>query len=329
MATPTIESIRTAYSPARIELLTFPYGNKEVLEGSKYINETHIFVDRTHTLTKEKPPSFSFLKTISLLFDLRRKKFDLSISIHPSASARLGFIAKIINAKKRIGFHSKYYTHPIQLNKNLHKVERNFELLRPLGIKIICKKQYFHIDKENEWFAEKLLGRGFFIGIHPGGYWKRGKLKRWPVERFGKLANLLNKTYGAKILIFEGPSDKGDGERMGEYMETRPIIIKTNLKNAAAVIKKCRLFIANDTGMMHIAEAMGVPTIDILGWAELTSGPYYESNKKLLAWKKLPCYGPTCEVFLSGGNINPSCNLECYNGIKVGDVFKIAKGVLG
>ena len=109
MATPTIKTIRNEYPEAEINLLTFPYGNKEVLEGSKYINKTHIFIDRTHTLTKEKPSVFNFLKTIFLLFKLRIKKFDLSISVHPSSSKKLSFIAKIINAKRRIGFDSKAF----------------------------------------------------------------------------------------------------------------------------------------------------------------------------------------------------------------------------
>ncbi len=326
MATPTIKAVRNKYPESEIDLLVFPYGGKEVLEGSKYINETHIFVDRTHTLTKKKPSIFNFLKTLFLLFKLRRKRFDLSISVHPSASVRLGFIAKIINAKMRIGFESKYYTNIIKL-KQLHKVERNFKLLEPLGIKITDKKLYFHISKENEEFAENFLGNGLFVGMHPGGYWKR-ELKKWPLERFAKLATILNKKFGAKILVFEGPSDKGDYQKIEEYMEIKPIIVKTSLKNAAAVIKKCSLFISNDTGMMHIAEAMDVPTIDILGWADLDSGPYYEKNKKLLAWKKLPCHGPNCKVFISGGICNPTCNFECYTEIKAEDVFKIAKGVL-
>jgi len=203
------------------------------------------------------------------------------------------------------------------------------ELLTPLGIDMVDKKQYFHIGKDNKEFAENFLkDKGsLFIGMHPGGYWKR-QTKKWPLERFGKLADKLTKDFGAKVLVFEGPSDEGDGKRMEEYMETKPIIIKENLKNSAAIIKKCSLFISNDTGLMHIAEAMDVPVIDILGWADFLSGPYYEENKKLIASKNLPCHNDNCQMLKTGGRAEPICNLECYKGVTIEDVYGLAERVL-
>lgn len=327
MASPTIKAIKEHYKEATIDALVFPYGFGEVLEG--YLNNIYIFTDKTHTLTSKKPSFFRTIQTFFLLTKLRFKKYDLSVSVHPSSSPKLAFMAKFINAKRRVGFDSKNYTIPVRLNKKLHKVERNFELLKPLGIEIKDKKQYFHISEENEKFAKEFLrDKGnLFIGIHPGGYWKR-QTKKWSLERFGKLADKLTKDFGAKILVFEGPSEGGDGERMEKYMETKLIKVRTDLKNAAAIIKKCGLFISNDTGMMHIAEAMDVPVIDILGWAELASGPYYEKNKKLIASENLSCHNDNCPVLASGGKTNPKCNLECFKGIKVEDVFKLAKGVL-
>ena len=115
---------------------------------------------------------------------------------------------------------------------------------------------------------------------------------------------------------------------MGKYMETKPIIVKANLKNAAAIIKKCSLFISNDTGLMHIAEAMDVPVIDILGWADFLSGPYYEENKKLIASKNLPCHNDSCQMLKTGGKAEPTCNFECYKRISVYDVYNLARGVL-
>jgi len=330
MATPAIKAIKDAHLKAKIDLLTLPYGNEEVLKGSKYVDNIHIFIDRTHTLTPKKPSVFKTIQTPFLLTKLRFKRYDLSVSVHPSSSFKLAFIAKFINAKRRIGFDSKNYTDPVQLNKKLHKVERSFKLLGPLGIKIKDKKQHFYIDRENKEFAENFLkDKGsLFIGMHPGGYWKR-QTKKWPLDRFAKLADRLNKDFGAKILVFEGPSDIGDWEQGDfEYMKTKPIIVKANLKNVAAIIKKCSLFISNDTGVMHIAEAMDVPVIDILGWADFLSGPHYEENKKLIAYKDLLCHNDDCQMLKTGGKTKPTCNLECYKGISVEDVYNLAKGVL-
>jgi len=325
-STPTIKAIRKKYSKAKIDLLTFPYGNKEVLDGSKYIDDTYIFVDKVHTPTSKKPPFSKLIKTLFLLIKLRFKGYDLSVSVHPSSSSKLALIAKFIGAKKRVGFDSKYYTHAVKLNEKLHVVDRNIQLLESLGIKIKDKKQYFYISKENEDFAEEVLKNkgNLFVGMHPGGYWKRQE-KKWGIERFGKLADKLNREFGARIIVFEGPSEVSDGEKMSEYMKVPPIIIKTGLKNAAAIIKKCKLFISNNTGLMHIAEAVNTPVIDILGWAYFHYSVYYEENKKLIAYKYLPCHEVNCPM-LKGGPV--TCNFECYTKISVNYVFNIAKKVL-
>jgi len=112
---------------------------------------------------------------------------------------------------------------------------------------------------------------------------------------------------------------------MSEYMDVPPIVIRTNLKNAAAVMRRCKLFISNNTGLMHIAEAVDIPVIEIVGWARFYYGVYYKKNKKLIAYKDIPCH-ENCPMIKQ----EPvTCKFECYTRISVNDVFNIAKGVLG
>lgn len=328
MATPTIKTIREIYPEAEISLLTFPYGNKEILDGSPFINETFIFKDRNHTLTKKKPPIIDLFKTLFLLLKLRFRRYDLSVSLYPSSSEKLATIAKIIHAKQRIGFDHRYYTNPVPLNTNIHRVERSHQLLTPLGIKIIDKKQFVPLTEENEKFAEEFLkDKGdLFVGMHPSGYWKTS-YKHWGLENFAKLADLIHKNFRARIIVFEGPSDEGDGEKMKSLMkESQPIIINTTLKNVASVIKRCRLFISNDTGIMHLAEAVGTPTIDVGGWVEPEAGPYLKTNKLFIS-KDLPCYAD-CWIRKTGGKEGLKCDLRCFSDIRVEDVYKEAEKML-
>lgn len=342
MATPTIKAIKENYPKARIDLLTFPKGTKDVLEGSKYVDDIYLYYDRKNTLTREKP---SIIKTIQnslfLVLKLRAKRYDLSISVFPSASNNLGLLTKLIGAKKRIGFGSKYYTNPIEWDYKQHKVEQNLKLLEPLGIKVKNKEQFFYISRENKEFANKFLKekikfKGPLIGMHPGAWWK-ATLKNWPLENYIELAKKLIEKYDANILVVCGPSEEHIGEKIkNNIKEKNKIIIleKQNLKNTAAVIEKCNLFVSSDSGVMHIAEVMNVPVILIPGYTLFKfSGVYKTDNVKNILWEKRKCY-EKCPIMwefaeeFEGREDKIPCNVECYRDITPQKVLKVVDKII-
>ncbi len=336
MATPTIKAIRKEYPKAQIDFLTFPKGTKDVLEGGKIIDKFYLYYDRKNTISKEKP---SLMKTIKnsffLILKLRLKRYDLSVSVFPSASNSLGLLAKLIGAKKRIGFESKYYTDPIEWNYKDHKVEQNLRLLKPLGIEARDKEQFFYISNKEINFAKKFLKnhiktKGPIIGIHPGCWWK-ASLKKWPIENYVNLVNMLIKKYNTHILVICGPSEEEDGRRLKEMIREKEkvtIIEKQNLKNTAAIIERCNLFISSDSGIMHIAEAMNVPIIMIPGYTLFKfSGVYKKENIKNIVWERTKCY-EKCPVMwkfaeeFAGREDKIPCNIECYKNITPKMVLK-------
>lgn len=329
MTTPAIKAMRKAYPNSKIEFLTFPLGGEEVVKGSGLVDKIYIYTDPKHTTTHKSPNIIKLISSLFLLFKLRMKRFDLSISFLPSASDKHGLIAKAINAKQRIGFKSKHYTNKLPQDMKTHKVDQNISLLGLLGIKVKNKKQIFHIGKISEEFAENFWLKNnpknkMIIGIHPGNWW-RTNFRRWPMKNFAEFSDRLIEKYNAKILVVCGPSEEDAENKILNLVKNKEeliIVKKQSLKNIAGIMKKCRVLIGNDSGIIHLGEAIGIPIIDIAGYTQFKySGPYEKENKKNIAWKKVECYD-TCVLLKSNvleklKKDETSCDYRCFTTIKV------------
>jgi len=125
-----------------------------------------------------------------------------------------------------------------------------------------------------------------FIGLFPGSNYPS---RRWPEENFAVLANLIQKKLKTKVVIFGGVDDLERANRILRLMNIPSISLagKTSLLELAALLKRCNLFITNDTGPLHIACAVKTPTITLAGPAWI--GPYGPGHFLLVS--KLPCIG--------------------------------------
>ena len=204
------------------------------------------------------------------------REFDCSIDLHHKfRTALLGFLS---GAEKRIGYRSvfsPFYTDSIPDDPSIHVAEAHLNLLRPLGIEVEkAPPVELHLSPEMTiWAEEKMLSRGIAqdrlrFGIFPGAGWES---KRWRAERFAALADLAIERLSAQVLIFVGPNEKWIADRVSEAMSYEPIIFgDMSLLELAALISRCDLFLSNDTGPMHIAAAVGVPTIGLFGPSDPT-----------------------------------------------------------
>lgn len=108
-------------------------------------------------------------------------------------------------------------------------------------------------------------GRGSLIGFHPRASY--GPAKCWPLEKFARLAELLVKKTGVPVLLFGSDEERDILRQVVEAAGAGVFNLagKTNLKELAALIKLCRVFVANDSGPLHLAAALGVPVVGIYG----------------------------------------------------------------
>jgi heptosyltransferase-2 len=121
-------------------------------------------------------------------------------------------------------------------------------------------------EKVDTYLKNKGIGdKDFIVGISPSA---GNKIKEWPTERFAQVANHINEKYKAVIIIIGGPGDK---EMVGKVASSLEVNVRHleitdfNIDELKALISRLKIFVAVDTGPIYIAEAFGIPTIDIVG----------------------------------------------------------------
>jgi len=102
------------------------------------------------------------------------------------------------------------------------------------------------------------------IALHPGSGSAR---KNWPAARYAALATHLHQRYGAHILAVAGPADEAVVQDMRHTWRNAPLTLAQNLTlpEVAALLARCHCFIGNDSGIAHLAAALGVPTVALFG----------------------------------------------------------------
>lgn len=212
----------------------------------------------------------------ALAGELRRFHFDLAILFQNAFEAAvLAFLAGI---PQRYGYATDgrgwLLTKAVGIPKRLrieHQVQYYLNLLRPLGADAAARSpRLFLSDEEEQAMNQRLAESGLAesdvaIGLNPGSTY--GGAKRWLPERYAETADRLAEDYGARVVIVGAPGEEPLGQAIADAMRNKPIVLsgRTTIRELMAAIKRCRLFLTNDTGPMHIAAAFGVPVVAVFG----------------------------------------------------------------
>ncbi len=288
--TPALRILRKNLSKAEITLLVREKSFAECMSNSKFIDKIIVF-------------NGSIFNRIKLLWRLRKEKYDISITAMPSNRYEFNLFAFLVGAKRRlthkykVGNRLSFLQNDLIIaEEKLHDVENNINLIEHLGINTDKEKRelIFETSKEDEKYAldfikKNALNKFALIGIHPGTS-KTALYRRWPKERFNELINqILEKYDKSRILLFEGPDEKGLALEILKNVSARDkvTIVKDNtLKQNAALIWHCKLFISTDSGLGHIAAAKQVPVIALFGPANPNRTKPY--GKKVSVIQKSP-----------------------------------------
>jgi lipopolysaccharide heptosyltransferase II len=157
-------------------------------------------------------------------------------------------------------------------------------------------------------------GRGPLVALHPGGA-GLGGVKRWPPERFACVAEHLRRENGAYILLLGGPEDRPLAQTIATQVVDPPPVVATELPllTTAALIERCDLFIGNDSGLLHLAAALGTSYVGIYGPTSLDNfRPIaVRPGQGRLALPAWPCFTP--RHFVGGDHAlrGPCCERTC------------------
>ena len=111
------------------------------------------------------------------------------------------------------------------------------------------------------WIEERLAGKGEVLAVHPGS---GGRRKCWPAGHFAQLVRRL----GMPVLLLEGPADAGPCARVAGLVGRALPLVRAagfSVPQAAALLARCRLYVGNDSGVSHLAAALGAATVAVFG----------------------------------------------------------------
>ncbi len=295
---PTLRVLRHQLADTVVDIMVRHEASKEILERINCSRRIYVFNPKSHNKLFEK---------LKFLHTLRQERYDVSITTFPSNRSAFNILSFLIGAKRRIfpryqvgyietlGF---LQNEAVDMNGTYHDVKQNLSLLTPLGLDVNRAeedigwdvtedeaRQADHLLKEAHLTPDDLL-----IGFHPGCNPAQGNMyKRWPAKSFAMLGDILVEEFGANILVFGSNNETPLKKDIFSVMKHKPVIPETtSLLNTAALIKTCRLFITNDSGLMHTAVAMGIPTISVFGPSNPARNAPYGSGHIVIR-ADLPC----------------------------------------
>lgn len=266
LAMPFLGQLRKHFPGASTTLLARSHA-KDLLEGTGLVDEI-ITADLTWEQKGWEPRSSeNWAELLRVCRQLRRRDFDLAF--HSRLHVREHAILALSGARRRVGYsfggRALALTDTIAVDDpDSHKIFDWMRLLGPFGGRVDMEWPRLRVsESERSWAGEFLAEQGFpprdlVIGVHPGAS-VRGK--RWPVERFREVVAALVKRPGTRVLAFVDPN--GYGAELGDICGVATA--QVGLRQLVALIQRCNLLVCNDSGPMHIAGALRVPTVAIFG----------------------------------------------------------------
>ena len=326
---PVIQSLRRAYPVARISVVA-KSPSDELLMGHPSINTV---------FTLPSGSENGFLQQAKFARNLKKFNFDVGVVFPNSFDSAI--LLSLTQVKCSLGYNTDareiLLTHPVKttsrLKKAQYRVEYFFKILSSLKLDTPDREFAPLISQEGDATTrEVLLDMGLdedeeFLTLHPG----TSKVERgWHAERFGILCQKLIKEDGKRVVLLgtEKESELMNRIRNSDQSKTIKIIPPVNLRVLTGFLKKSRLFIGNDSGLMHLAAMVGVPVLGIFGpGSPETTGPYMAMEKQEMVTKNFSC--PPCKQrFFKECKPSPLNKPYCLEDITVKDVHEAVRRLL-
>ena len=177
-------------------------------------------------------------------------------------------------------------------NTAQHETQRYLDVVRALDIEVVADEPEVFVDTAGSAWVNNFLEKRKFddgkpiVGLNPGA---ATLYRRWHPTNFAALGDRLHETYGAHILITTGPQEGELADQIAQQMVYSPIIVsRATPMQLAALLQRCRLYISNDTGPMHLSTAVKTPTVALFGASNLTQWAPPWDKHAVLARKDCP-----------------------------------------
>ncbi|MBN1541472.1 lipopolysaccharide heptosyltransferase II [candidate division KSB1 bacterium] len=286
LTTPLIREAKKKFPDGRLSLLVTPQ-TAPLFSKNADIDEIIVYDKRG----KQRGVA-GFLR---LLSRIRRQRFDQVLL--PHRSLRSSLLSFFSGASIRIGFDraagSWLLTHKLPYREDRHEVDRNLSLLNAVGVYIDGVEPEIVTDQQDRDAVLELLSKAEIdinaeiIGVAPGSVWPT---KRWPAHYFKALIHMLQER-GLQVILLGGKADEELAVALTPplHRSILNLVGKLSLTESAEILKLCRVLVTNDSAPMHLAAAVGTPTVSIFGPTVTRFGFAPRGNRHRIVEIDLPC----------------------------------------
>ena len=291
---PAIKALRENFPETRLVVCVREKA-KELIENCPWVNDT-ISVDK-----KARSIKGEIIYQKNFICALRKYSFDLAIDLR--TGTRGAILAFLSGANIRIGryaddgnlWRNRLFTHLVRPEDELsqYSAEHNLNIIIPFDLNIMTRLPSLIITKKRKEGAYVLLKNKNvqfdrpIVAVHPFSLWK---YKEWSVEHWISLIDYIGARYNFSIIITGSMEEEARAREMALKCKGRVfnLVGKTTIGELPAVFKVCGLFIGVDTAALHIAAAVGTPTVGIFGPSSPTNwAPRGEQH--CVISKDMPC----------------------------------------
>lgn len=330
LTVPFLRNLRRAEPDARIVWVVAP-GSSDVVRGIPYVDEM-IFWDPVTIHADSRGTHRTLGAKWRFIRELRAQRFHKAYVLKRSLSSAL--MAWLSGARERVGFDTEgrgfLLTKRIPYRHDRHEVLNFLEVLRADGVPVLDDYLETWATAEEEENASRVLAEAGifpwerFAVIHPfAAVPQRG----WHMENYASLACLLREE-GLKVAVLGAPRERGIFESVrGQFGDAcADLVGKSDLRTSMALLRKTRLFVGNDSGIMHLAAAAGTPLVALFGpQSPVKFGPW--SDRARIIYKKFPC-SPCRQKFFTECEPSGRMKPACMEAITVEDVMLACRELL-
>ncbi len=321
VSTPAVRALRQSYPEAWITMMVAPIAYQAV-ELNPDINEVLLYDKRA-----------PWRRQFRLWRTLRLRRFDVALIAH--CTNPVNWLVFLAGIPERIGYArraGRLLTKPlpnIKVSGKKHEVDYTLDLARLIGGETQRRKPVFEFSADDKQFAITMLRKmGVnlmrpIVAIHAGS---SSPSKRWPTEYFSGLVARLARRQDIQVILVGGTHEMELSQSLiPEGMENHVVDFTglLNLRELAAMLAQCTLLVSNDSGPVHIAVAVGTPTVAIFGRNRPGLGPK--------SWGPLGEYDAVvqkdvgCTVCLAD---DCTIDFKCLKELSVEEVFQAVQSQL-
>ncbi len=276
MLTPALANIKKNFPKSKVTVLIDSY-TKDVLKNNKDVDEILIYPARKNLFSR-----------LLFLLKLRGEKFDVCFYSYPNYNIMSAFLSYLTGARYRVNFYYKFMwkekcgflnTISVNADNDTHDVDKNLNLLKACNLGIYSKNMIIPATKEDKTYVDTLLkGKvkksDTLIGVHIGS---DDLDKIWKTNNFAALVEEITERGNIKVILVGAAKEKSLVEKFSEFNSPKVVNLmgRTTIPQTTEVIKRCKIFVANDSAPMHMAVVAGTKVISIFIASDFRrTGPY-------------------------------------------------------